>query len=319
MTAIRRNGDRYQILALSGGGFRGLFTADYLRRCEDAHQAQIHERFDLIAGTSIGALIASGLALGRPALELCTAMKTYGPQIFARSMITFPKRLMRASPYSTTVLEQAIDAVLTPEGAARPLSDVGHPLMITAVNYTRGTSVIFRSLGLAGARASNISVKQAILASAAAPTFFPLRKIETDQFADGGLVANAPDLVAVTETLGSRRATLDEIYVLSIGTAARREGAALHERPLSPSILSWFFVRGLVQTIMAAQEDLAISTAAQLIGERLMRIDEEPAQQQVAAIAELDRASPRAVETLQSLAAQAFERTGKKRQLRAFF
>lgn len=319
MSAARQESGRFQILALSGGGFRGLFTADYLRRCEEAHQTPVHGHFDLIAGTSIGALIAAGLSLGRPASELCAAMTTYGPKIFARSPMTLPKRLLRAAPYSTAILDEAIEAVLTPEGAARRLDEIDQPLMITAVNYTRGTSTIFRSRGLAQAQASTATVRQAVLASAAAPTFFPLQKLETDQFADGGLVANAPDLIAITDTIAGRRAALDDIYVLSIGTAARREGAALHERPLSPSILSWFFVRGLVQTIMAAQEDLVISTAAQLLGERHLRIDEEPAQRQVAAIAELDRASARSIETLISLAAKAFERTGQNRRLRAFF
>ncbi|EHK54851.1 CBASS cGAMP-activated phospholipase [Allomesorhizobium alhagi] len=311
--------DRYQILALSGGGFRGLFTGEYLRRCEEFYSLKIHERFDLIAGTSIGALLAAGFALGRPAADPCEAMIAYGPRIFARSPMTFPRRLLRGSPYDTTILEEAIEAVLTPDGANMPLNEIDHPLMITAVNYTQGSSTIFRSRGLAQSRASDVRVKDAVLASAAAPTFFPLRKLKTDQFADGGLIANAPDLLAITDTIAARRAPLDSIYLLSVGTAARRKGAALHERPLSPSILSWFFVRGLVQTIMSAQEDLTIKSAAQLLGERHLRIDEEPAQQQVAAIAELDYATSRSIETLISLASQAFERTGRERKLRAFF
>ncbi|RWJ43121.1 CBASS cGAMP-activated phospholipase [Mesorhizobium sp.] len=312
-------GDRYQILALSGGGFRGLFTAEYLKRCEEAHSQRIYQRFDLIVGTSIGALLAAGFALGRPAADLCEAMVAHGPRIFARSPMTFPKRLFKGAPYDTKILEEAIDAVLTPDGANMRLNEIDQPLMIAAVNYTQGSSTIFKSRGVAQSRASDVRVKDAVLASAAAPTYFPLRKLATDQYADGGLIANAPDLLAITETIAARRAPLESIYLLSIGTAARRKGAALHERPLSPSILSWFFVRGLVQTIMAAQEDLAIRTAAQLLGDRHLRIDEEPAQNQVAAIAGLDYANNRSIGTLISLASQAFERTGRERRLRDFF
>ena len=197
---------------------------------------RIRERFDLIVGTSIGALLAAGFALGRPAADLCEAMVAHGPRIFARSPMTFPKRLFKGAPYDTKILEEAIDAVLTPDGANMRLNEIDQPLMITAVNYTQGSSTIFKSRGVAQSRASDARVKDAVLASAAAPTYFPLRKLATDQYADGGLIANAPDLLAITETIAARRAPPELIYLLSIGTAARRKGAALHERPLSPSI-----------------------------------------------------------------------------------
>lgn len=311
--------DRYQILALSGGGYRGLFTAEYLQRCERAFDCQIKNRFDLIAGTSIGALLSAGLALGRTAHELRAAMEKHGPAIFHRSATTFAKRLLVASPYSTDALESAIEAVLTPQGADLKMSSIDFPLMITAVNYTAGSATIFRSRGLAGGRANDVRLKDAILASAAAPTYFPLKKINTDQYADGGLIANAPEMVAITDTIAGRRSALDTIYTLSIGTAARRDGAALHARPLKPSIVSWFFVRGLIQTVMAAQEDLSLRQATQLLGDRHLRIDEEPAQKQVQAIAGLDHATQKATDTLTSLAATAFERTKSDRRLRAFF
>lgn len=311
--------DRYQILALSGGGYRGLFTAEYLQRCERAFGCQIKNRFDLIAGTSIGALLSAGLALGRPAEQLRAAMEKHGPSIFQRSATTFAKRFLVASPYRTDALETAIEAVLTSDGANLPMSSIDCPLMITAVNYTTGSATIFRSRGLGAGRADNVRLKDAILASAAAPTYFPLKKINTDQYADGGLIANAPDMVAISDTIATRRSSLDTIYTLSIGTAARRNGAALHARPLRPSIVSWFFVRGLIQTVMAAQEDLSLRQATQLLGDRHLRIDEEPAQQQVDAIAGLDHATRKATDTLTSLAGTAFERTKSDRRLRAFF
>lgn len=46
----------FQILALSGGGFRGLYTAKIIADIERDIEAPIASRFDLITGTSIGGI-----------------------------------------------------------------------------------------------------------------------------------------------------------------------------------------------------------------------------------------------------------------------
>ena len=311
--------DRYQILSLSGGGYRGLFTAAYLEKCEQTFNAACTDRFHLIAGTSIGALLAAGLALGVSAEKLRDAMIEHGPVIFKKTSMSLFKRVTVSAPYDTSALRIAINAALGEDIAATSLAHIDAPLMISAVNYTHGTTEFFRSRGVAGANASDIKLRDAVLASAAAPTFFPLLKAGTDQYADGGLVANAPDVAAILDALAARRAPLESLYTLSIGTAGRRKGAAVHDAPLSPSILSWFFYRGLIQTTMAAQEALALNQAAALLGERHVRIDEEPAEAQVPAISSLDKADQRATDTLLSLADAAFEKTKTNRKLRAFF
>ena len=126
-------------------------------------------------------------------------------------------------------------------------------------------------------------------------------------------------MVALINRISMRRAALEDIYMLSIGTAGRREGAAVHSVALNPSILSWFFYSGLIQTTMAAQEDLALAQASALLGERHLRIDREPAQKQVASISSLDKADQKATDTLESLAAATFEDLKTSRHLRAFF
>ena len=69
---------RFQVLALSGGGFRGLYTAKVLADIEDEIGAPIARRFDLIAGTSVGGILALAIAfiassLGKNASEAKTA------------------------------------------------------------------------------------------------------------------------------------------------------------------------------------------------------------------------------------------------------
>ena len=54
--------DTFNILALDGGGIRGIYAAHVLARLEDVLEAPIRKSFDLIAGTSTGSIIA-GAAL----------------------------------------------------------------------------------------------------------------------------------------------------------------------------------------------------------------------------------------------------------------
>ncbi|WP_305806975.1 patatin-like phospholipase family protein, partial [Stenotrophomonas sp. YIM B06876] len=77
---------RVKVLSLSGGGYRGLFTAQVLERLEaDIRAAQtgqspppFGERFDLIAGTSIGGILATGLSCGVSGAQLVAALKASG-------------------------------------------------------------------------------------------------------------------------------------------------------------------------------------------------------------------------------------------------
>ena len=67
---------RFQILSLIGGGIRGAFVTSYLKELEDKLGRPIAESFDLIAGTSTGAIIAAGLASGMPAAQMPLASPT---------------------------------------------------------------------------------------------------------------------------------------------------------------------------------------------------------------------------------------------------
>jgi uncharacterized protein len=74
----------FQILALSGGGYRGLFTSAILAKLEQQAQRPIGDCFDLIAGTSIGGVIALGLALGKSADSINRMFLDHGEEIFTK-------------------------------------------------------------------------------------------------------------------------------------------------------------------------------------------------------------------------------------------
>ena len=80
-----------RILALDGGGVRGMLTLQYLRAVETMLRARygrpdfrLHEYFDLIGGTSTGAIIAAGLALGRSVDEIECLYRDLATRIFTK-------------------------------------------------------------------------------------------------------------------------------------------------------------------------------------------------------------------------------------------
>lgn len=90
--------DQRQILCLSGGGYRGLYTAIVLEALEERAGRPLAEHFDVIAGTSVGAWIAAALALRVPASKVHTAITEHGPAIFDRRLGTRRFRLPLRNP-----------------------------------------------------------------------------------------------------------------------------------------------------------------------------------------------------------------------------
>ncbi len=84
---------QFKILSLDGGGIRGIIPARILTTIEDKTKRPIADMFDLIAGTSTGGILATGLAgsVGgnkpiRTASELLNMYVDRGSEIFKRSL-----------------------------------------------------------------------------------------------------------------------------------------------------------------------------------------------------------------------------------------
>lgn len=72
----------FRILALDGGGIKGVYTAELMRLCEAHFGKPAASVFDMIAGTSTGGIIALGLGLGKPAAEISAFYRDDGRLIF---------------------------------------------------------------------------------------------------------------------------------------------------------------------------------------------------------------------------------------------
>lgn len=313
--------DRAQILALSGGGYRGLFTARVLELIEARFGGRIKERFQLIAGTSAGALIAAAVAQGIPAADIRQAFELHGAQIFPRGRLTPVKQLFR-SPYGQEGLSAVLDHLFEGQGSIldEPLSGLPLPLLVTAVSVGEHRARVFGGAGLGDTLSYHISLREALLSSAAAPTYFPVREPSgAERLVDGGMVANAPDLVALVHGRRHLALDLDHLYLLSIGTASPSPSAIASGSRRKGILRSLLSTRGLVQLTLDSQERLATRITADLLGERFFRIDRNPSPQEAVHVGAMDRTDERATRTLRSLAEQALDDIGSDARFEAFF
>src|SRR4030095_7002033 len=114
-----------KLLALDGGGIRGVLTLQVLIRMEQiladatgrGKSFRLCHFFDYIAGTSTGAIIAAGLARGMSAVELADFYMTTGPAMFDKAFILFRLRHLYESTPLATQLQSTFgeQTILFPE------------------------------------------------------------------------------------------------------------------------------------------------------------------------------------------------------------
>jgi len=195
------------ILSIDGGGVRGMLTAALLLRLE-ARMPGWLKHVDLYAGASTGAIIALALALGLTPLEIFEFYRRRLPEIFRQSWWRRFTSLWRAK-YTNKALAGCLDEILGPT----KLSELKKDVLIAT--YFLGSKEPLQS-----ARAKfytradkDVSVAQAALWSASAPTYLP----SADGHVDGGLSANncAVCAMAYQEDQGT---PFSDMKVLSLGT-----------------------------------------------------------------------------------------------------
>jgi patatin-like phospholipase/acyl hydrolase len=309
-------------LALSGGGYRGLFTAHVLELIEVSTNARVRDRFDLIAGTSAGALIAAGLAHGIPAARIRETFERHGPRIFPQHGVRTQAKRLVSAPYDAERLSDVLDEVFADNVAAldTPIAEQPIRLLVTAISAREHRARVYGGKGLGDDIHPKISLREAILSSAAAPTYFPIRDAtDAEPLVDGGLVANDPALVALTYARRRYAVDFNELFVLGIGTASP-DPAIVKEGRLKRGAGGWLFSidRSLVLMTLNAQEELSRRLVENLLADHYVRIDATPSPDE-ARFLKLDLASPRSTQVLKKLAAEAAAAALRKRSVRAFF
>ena len=94
-----------RILSIDGGGVRGAIAIAFLQRIETVLRERygrpdmvLSDYFDLIGGTSVGSIIAAGLALGRSADDVAATFDEMGPRMFRGGGFRVPLIQARFDP-----------------------------------------------------------------------------------------------------------------------------------------------------------------------------------------------------------------------------
>ena len=295
---------RFQILALSGGGFRGLYTAKILADLEEEIGEPIARRFDLIAGTSIGGILAIAIAMEIPVSRIVDLFVKHGEEIFKRriSILGFFR-----SPYSP----ESLKCLLAAENlfGEHVLGHCMHPVIIPSINYSTGMPVIFKTPHYPKfKRDHQYSVVDISLATSAAPAYFPRHSFGNSQYVDGGLFANAPGLLAVHEAQNFFKKTEQEIHLLSVGTMSskftvdprkNRAGGSWDWGGFNPANMP----KRLFGISISVQEALTQKMLSHRLQDRLYHVDDELTDQRAKAVA-LDKADRYAREVLLGAASE---------------
>lgn len=296
---------RFQILSLSGGGYRGLYTATVLARLEKEAGKPLGRCFDLIAGTSIGGILALGIALEVPVADMLAEFESNGQAIFSGrnapnswfgKLVDLGRSLL-AAKYRSEELRKVVSKML---GSSTKLADVKHPVIVPAVNVSTGCPKVFKSPHHADLNSDkNFRVVDVALATSAAPTIFPVAKVGDGYFADGGLFANSPDIMALHEA--SHRFGVDETstYVLSVGTTDVNP-AFMPGHNLSLGLLRWGYEQRLLSLSFACQEKCTHHMMGHRLKERFIRINDTQSTAHQMHV-RLDIASEKAKEVLRAL------------------
>nr|WP_284706769.1 CBASS cGAMP-activated phospholipase [Neorhizobium tomejilense] len=305
----------FQVLSLSGGGYRGLFSAVIIEELEDRAGRPLRECFDLIAGTSIGGIIACGIAAGIPAATIRREFEARGSDIFGSRLklpfglsVRFSKFGLVGSRYSREGLAAAVEGTLG-EAADTKIGNIRKPLVVTAVSATNGMPVLFDSR-VPGSM-NEVTLRDVALSTSAAPTYFPEFNIRGNSLVDGGIIANAPDTVAVIKAMSNFGQRPEEIRVLSIGTAGAATGEVFKDGR-SAGVLKWMIGRNLFGLTVGAQQELSVELVRSLLGKRYLRIDIAPDAARAKAVA-LDKADTKATVTLLQLATEAIDEADRTR------
>jgi patatin-like phospholipase/acyl hydrolase len=181
----------FRILSLAGGGYLGLYTACVLAELETEIGEPLGRRFDLIAGTSVGGILAIALAFEMPMATVRELFLEHGTAIFSdRGLAT--GTLGRLRDLSRSVLGpkydgQALRKALVANLGRATLGEALHHVVIPTTNVTLSQTKVFKTPHAAGSRGDEKTHAVSVaMATSAAPAYFPSVKIGKFLYADGG-------------------------------------------------------------------------------------------------------------------------------------
>jgi predicted acylesterase/phospholipase RssA len=293
----------FRILSLAGGGYLGLYTACVLAELEERIGEPLGRRFDLIAGTSVGGILAIALGFEMPMQTIKDLFVEQGTKIFSDrglpSTAVGRLRDLTRSVLGPKYDGEALRKALVTHLGRKTLADALHPLVIPTTNISLSQTKVFktphssRSRGDESAHAARVA-----MATCAAPAYFPSVRIGRWLYADGGIFAVAPDQVALHEAEHFMRIPASRVHMLSVGsgTANYRPADKVAE---NDGAVDWLSEGRLILTLISVQQQHVQAMMEDRLRDRYLHIDGDwPADAELG----IDVATPNAVKTLSELA-----------------
>lgn len=322
----------FKILCIDGGGIKGLYSATVLSVFEETYKTSCSDHFDLICGTSTGGIIALAISLKIPMNEAVCFYQKYGPDIFSQKKKIWPindfllslKQALFSSKYSQKQLKKALINTF----GNKTIGDSNNLLCIPAYNMTvAGPRIFKKDYGVLNQDDKKTYVDIA-LATTAAPTYLPVVEIDDIMYADGGLYANNPTLIGLSEALfkwmkpkkDRNDDDYDGVQILSISSFEKACGVVPGKK--NRSFLNWKDTLFDSYTIGQNKSTLFF---LDVVREHLdfeleiTRIVNEPLSPDQSQISEMDNASPKTIKQLHGIGLQTGMCNKDKNEIKKFF
>ncbi|MCF6188909.1 MAG: patatin-like phospholipase family protein [Cocleimonas sp.] len=264
----------FNILSIDGGGIRGIFPAHLLACMNERLGINILDSFDMVTGTSTGAIVAAGVVSNVDANDLVNLFKEKGSEIFKRKCSFLPKGYQPGfgSIYDNKVLAKTLTDIL----GEVTLGEITKPLLLPATDIGYGGVHVFKSsYSKDFTRDKEVRLVDAVLASCAAPTFFNPVKVQQYLLADGGLWANNPSLAAVIDANRRLEIPIERVKILSLGTGHSRKAYGM-ELDKNWGLLNGWKGKEFIEFMMSLQAQSTANYLQLLLKpEQVLRIDFE--------------------------------------------
>lgn len=239
---------KFKILSIDGGGIRGVYPARFLTKLEASLGSPLADNFDLICGTSTGGILALALALKIPAIDIqklyLDNRKLIFPSFYSRWRLGIRRAKYNNQKLETLVKEKFAEA----NNNKNPLiGDLKTRVCITGYDLINAKPKVFKTPHKVDYDTDlHIPAYQVAMATSAAPTYFnPYSNEyelndsnEKEEFlmrVDGGVFANNPALIGLTEAHCALQIPYADIELYSIGT-----GQTTFNESRSKVLFGWF-------------------------------------------------------------------------------
>lgn len=204
-----------RVLTLDGGGAKGFYTLGVLKEIEAMVGCPLHQKFDLVFGTSTGAIIASLIALGHEVDSILQLYRKHVPTVMSQK--TAPARSQALNNLAREVFGNA------------KFNDVKTGLGIVTAKWLTERPMIFKcSVAQAHGRVGTfvpgfgVSIADAVKASCSAYPFFERTIVRTSmgediELIDGGYCANNPTLYAIADAVQALQSDRNDIRLVNVG------------------------------------------------------------------------------------------------------